>query len=96
MVLRPATANSCEAKPTKLKTNMSVSFGTFMVKLPSLLVVTPFVVPFTVTLTPGRGWPVSSITFPVIGPAAKHICRKAVMKKATNNVSRFMILLVLS
>ena len=62
----PLSDTSWVRIPTKEKISDLAFAGTFIVKLPKLSVVTPMVVPFTTTDTPGTGVCDSSVTFPAI------------------------------
>jgi hypothetical protein len=44
--------------------------------LPSVSVTVPFVVPLTITVAPGNGAPVSSVTLPEIGWARDITCKR--------------------
>ena len=64
----------------------TTAFGeeTFKVKLPSISVITPLVVPFSSTLAPITDSPVASTTSPFTVPACITDCTPAVPAKAGN------------
>ena len=59
------TATSCVIKPTKLKAKITLSSETLKVNVPSILLLTPLLVPLMRIFTPGIGLPLSSVIFPL-------------------------------
>src|SRR6218665_3872815 len=77
------TAISLVSYPMKLNTNTELLLSTSNKNPPSASVIEPFAVPFSMTLTPGSGSPVSSSTFPLTCVAATSTIAGLIMTKSS-------------